>query len=93
MTLGRDEWAATRCCQWTNEGAECSFPSNSLPTINLINPLVPVLIVMSDNLNVRLGMGVLFALPLNYYHVMKLVPWHFYIDFGLRFIPRFSSFM
>lgn len=52
------------------------FPSNSLPMINLINPLVPVLIAMSDNLNIRLGMDVLFALPwcyTNYYHVMKLM--------------------
>jgi hypothetical protein len=55
------------------------FPSNSLPTINFINPLVSVLIVMlvmSDNLEIRPGMDLLFALPwcynglLDYCHVV-----------------------
>jgi hypothetical protein len=42
MTLGRDEWAATRCYQWTDEGMECSmFLSSSLPIVKLIDPLVP----------------------------------------------------
>lgn len=54
---------------------------------------------MLDNLNIS-GMELLVALPscynglLDYCYVMKLMPWYFYINFGLRFTvqyPQFSS--